>query len=183
MRPKVSVFIATSLDGFIARKDGNLDWLDEANKAAPSGEDCGYHAFMASVDILVMGRHSFEKVLSFGQWPYEAKPVLVLSSKKIEMPERLPATVSSSSETPEALVQRLSTLGVKHIYIDGGVTIQRFLEAKLVDELTLTLVPVLLGEGKPLFGGNREDLVLKHLETKTFEFGYVQLKYRVGVSE
>ena len=107
MSPQVSVFIATSFDGFIARKDGSLDWLDEANKVAPPGEDCGYKAFMASVDVLVMGRHSYEKVLTFGAWPYAEKRVVVLSSGTVDIAADLRGIVSSSSEAPAELLARL----------------------------------------------------------------------------
>ena len=121
-----SVYIATSLDGFIARNDGGLDWLDAAGAAVPAGEDCGYAAFMKSVDVLVMGRLSFDKVMSLGKWPYEDKPVVVLSRWTVEIPSRLRATVSVSSETPTLLVQRLSGDGAKNLYIDGGLVIQSF---------------------------------------------------------
>jgi len=85
-----SVYIATSLDGFIAREDGDIDWLNAANEIVPEGEDCGFFAFMDSVDGLVMGRHTYEKVLSFGQWPYGEKPVIVLSRNEVKMPDSLP---------------------------------------------------------------------------------------------
>lgn len=179
MRAKSSVFIATSLDGFIATKDGGLAWLDKANEAARPGEDCGYAAFSASVDVIVMGRNSFEKVLTFGQWPYAEKKVVVLSSKKIELPDHLPSSVTISSESPPQLVERLSALGAKHLYIDGGQTITRFLQADLIDEIIITLVPVILGEGRALFGALDDAVSLKFLSSTTYDFGYVQLKYGV----
>ena len=95
-----SIYIATSLDGFIAREDGDIDWLDAANELVPEGEDCGFFAFLDSVDCLIMGRNTYEKVLSFGQWPYGEKSVTVVSSHKIEIPDSLPETVSWSSESP-----------------------------------------------------------------------------------
>ncbi len=171
-----SVFIATSLDGFIAREDGDLDWLDAASGAVPAGEDCGYAAFMESVDVLVMGRNTFEKVLSFDAWPYE-KPVVVLSRSRIEIPGALRGTVSASSESPVDLVMRLSGEGVEHLYIDGGSVIQSFLNAGLIDTLIITVIPVLLGSGLRLFGPLERDLPLKHVATKPYDFGFVQHEY------
>ena len=179
MNPKVSVFIATSLDGYIARRNGDIDWLDAANAVVPKGEDCGYRALMQSVDALVMGRNSFEKVRSFGFWPYGETPVTVMSSKPIAFQEGTPKTVTHSSESPPELCERLSRGGVKHIYVDGGNTIQRFLSAGLVDELTITVIPVLLGSGIPLFGSLKSDVKLSCIDTKRYEFGFVQIKYRI----
>ena len=178
MSLKASVFIATSLDGFIARSDGGLDWLDAANAMVPEGEDCGYALFSASIDLLIMGRKSYEKVRSFEQWPY-AKPVIVLSRNEMVIPEDLRSSVSHSSESPQALCDRLSAEGVKRLYIDGGITIQRFLAAGLIDDLTITLIPVILGEGIPLFGGLAQDVALKHVSTNSYDFGFVQLVYEV----
>lgn len=179
MKLKVSVFIATSLDGYIARKDGDLDWLDAANATVPKGEDCGYGALMQSVDVLVMGRNTFEKVRSFGSWPYGDTPVVVLSSKPILFPDDLVKTVQHSSETPSELCERLSGDGVEHIYVDGGTTIQRFLAAGLVDEVTITVIPMILGDGIPLWGPTAEDVPLTCLGAKVYDFGFVQLKYTI----
>ena len=179
MNLKKSVFIATSLDGFIARTDGELDWLDAANTIVPEGEDCGYHAFMASIDVLIMGRKTYEKVLSLGQWPYEHKPVIVLSRNSLVIPDRLPQTVSHSSESPTELCRRLSREGAKRLYIDGGLTIQRFLAAGLIDDITITMIPIILGSGIPLFDRSQQDIPLKHIATKTYDFGFVQLTYAV----
>lgn len=176
---KSSVFIATSMDGFISRKNGDIDWLNEANRLVTKGEDCGYHEFMDSVDVIVMGRNSFEKVLSFDQWPYNNKRVVVMTTKGVEVPAGLRKTVSCTLETPSDLLMRLSGEGVKSLHIDGGLTIQSFLTDGLIDELTITLIPVLLGEGKPLFGSIPEDIKLRHIDTKSYEFGFVQIKYQV----
>src|SRR3989338_898922 len=180
MSAKASVFVATSLDGFIARPDGSIDWLNEANKVVPSGEDCGYSEFIKPIDFLVMGRNTFETVLAFDEWPYEDKRVVVLSSRPITIPARLPNTVSASSEPPDILVERLTAEGAQHLYVDGGVTIQRFLAAGLIDDITITLIPVLLGQGRPLFGPIKNDITLAHMADRTFEFGFVQIKYRVA---
>lgn len=111
MSLKCSVFIATSVDGFISRDDGSIDWLMKANSMVPEGEDGGYKAFISTVDGLIMGRHSFEQVLSFDEWPYGTLPVTVMSSKTVDIPEHLQKHVSSSSETPLALVKRLEKRG------------------------------------------------------------------------
>jgi dihydrofolate reductase len=180
MSIKVYVYIATSLDGFIARKDGGLDWLDEANVKVPNGEDCGFHKFMDSIDVLIMGRRTYEKVLSFGEWPYGSTPVVVLSRNSIAFPINIPDTVTHSSESPRDLLGRLSFEGVKHVYLDGGVTIQGFLSEGLVDDITVTIIPVIIGEGIPLFGSIKKDILLTHRRTKAFEFGFVQSTYSVN---
>jgi len=177
MSIKVSVYIATSLDGFIARKDGSVDWLNEANAAVPKGEDCGFQAFMDSVDTLIMGRKTYEQVLSFGQWPYGKTPVVVLSRNPISFPPSLPDTVSHSSESPPDLLARLSREGVKHVYVDGGNTIQGFLSQGLINEITVTVIPVILGDGIPLFGSLDKELQLTHVHTTAFDFGFVQTTY------
>lgn len=174
-----SVFIATSLDGYIARPDGGLDWLDRANRQVPSGEDFGYHNFMASVDVLVMGSNTFEKVLAFDEWPYDTKPVVVLSRRQLSLPSSVPATVSVTPEPPPVLVNRLASEGAQHLYVDGGQVIQSFLRAGLIDTITITLIPVLIGAGKPLFGLLEADIELTHLATHTYPCGFVQNQYRV----
>jgi dihydrofolate reductase len=162
-----SVFIATSLDGFIARPDGSIDWLEHANAVVPP-PDCGYGAYMRTVDGLVMGRHSFEFVMSFAEWPYGTTPVHVLSSRMTALPPAAPATVSLSREEPAQLVDRLSQRGARHLYIDGGVTIQRFLRAGLIDQLIVTQIPVLLGQGRPLFGPTDADVFSTTFPLKPF---------------
>jgi dihydrofolate reductase len=179
MSLKKSVFIATSLDGFIARENGELDWLDTANATVPEGEDCGFVDFMDNIDVLVMGRKTYEKVLSFGMWPYEDTPVIVLSSKSIEIPNNLVQRVSYSSESPKELCERLTDEGVKRIYVDGGITIQQFLSEGLINDITITVIPVILGSGMSLFGNVEKDISLKHIMTKTYDFSFVQLTYEV----
>jgi dihydrofolate reductase len=171
------VFIATSLDGFIARQDGDISWL--ANSAA-EGEDHGYERFIASVDGLVMGRGTFEKVLTFDEWPYK-KPVLVLSRSLSQrsVPAALTGRVQITSETPEQAFARLSREGWRRTYIDGGQVIQSFLRAGLVDDLIVTCIPLLLGNGRPLFGPLSRDVKLDHMGTTAFPSGIVQSTYRV----
>ncbi len=179
MRPRVSVYIATSVDGFIARKDGNIDWLEEFNAKVPEGEDLGYAAFMNDIDVLVMGRRTYEKVLEHPTWPYHKKRMLVMSSKPIKFPKKVPNSVSHSKECPAHLCRRLGTEGVRRIYVDGGATIQRFLAAGVLDDMIITTLPILLGEGTPLFGPLPGDVQLKCTKTKTFKFGFVQLHYSI----
>ncbi|MDA3937916.1 MAG: dihydrofolate reductase family protein [Spirochaetia bacterium] len=174
-----SVYIATSLDGFIAREDGSLDWLDSANARVPDGEDCGYIPFMGSVDVLVMGRNSFEKVLTLGPWPYMDKSVIVLSSRPLEIPVDLRKTVKHSSESPKELFDRLSQKGFSRLYIDGGITIRRFLEAGLINDITITVIPIIIGKGLSLFGGLIQDISLQHITTKIYDFGFVQSTYEI----
>lgn len=175
---KASVFIATSLDGFIARENGDLDWLPTGH--GDGGEDYGYKAFMETVDVLIMGRNTYEKVLTFGAWPYETTPVIVLSSRPLAIPTHLSATVESISAAPAELVARLAARGARHLYIDGGKAIQGFLDAGLIQRLIITRVPVLLGRGIPLFGPLHRDSVLRHIDTRHFPNGLVQSEYEVA---
>lgn len=176
---KCSVFIATSLDGFIARSDGSIDWLNAANAVVPPVEDCGYKAFISAVDTIVMGRNTFEQVLTFGEWPYGDTPVVVMSHRASPLPSNAPQTVTSSQEAPTDLVAKLRAQGKRHLYIDGGITIQSFLSERLINELTITVIPILLGTGKPLFGPLPFDISLLHVATRAYEFGFVQHKYLV----
>lgn len=177
-----SVFIATSLDGFIARIDGSIDWLMEAQGSAPAGEDFGYQAFIDTVDALVMGRVTFETALSFGEWPYGQKPVYVLSRKGVSIPASLQETVQATSESPRELVKRLEAQGRNHLYVDGGQVIQSFLAAGLIQHLTITTIPVLIGSGKPLFGTLPHDLKLEHVATTSYPCGFVQSRYRTALA-
>ena len=173
---KATVYIATSLDGFIARPDGDIDWLPVGDSSA--GEDYGYHAFMDTVDVIVMGRGTYEKVLTFGQWPYR-KPVVVLSSRTLTFPPTVPDTVESMSSSPSEVAARLEARGMQHAYVDGGVTIQRFLAAGLIQRIIITRIPVLIGTGLPLFGPVSRDIPLRHVTTRSYENGLVQSEYEV----
>lgn len=179
MTINASVYIATSLDGFIARADGDLDWLTGA--AASAGEDHGYAAFMASVDVLVMGRNTFEKVLTFGEWPYPGKRVAILSTslKCGDIPASLGDAVEIHPGPIPELVRHLEATGSTSIYVDGGKVIQGFLREGLIDELTITRIPVLIGSGIPLFGALERDIRLTHVATRSYENGFVQSTYRV----
>lgn len=183
MRPRASAFIATSLDGFIARPDGSLDWLDDAQALIPEGEDCGYLEFMASIDTLVMGRHTFERVLSFDTWPYGDVAVFVMSHAPVAIPTDLSKTVHSVQATPETLAAQLGRDGFRHLYVDGGQTIQGFLRAGLLDDITVTVIPVLLGAGRPLFGPLPHDVELTLMRSRAYEFGFVQSTYRIDTAD
>lgn len=179
MKPKISVFIATSLDGYIAKEDGSINWLTLFNKTVPSGEDCGYKNFISTVDMLVMGRKCFEKVCEFDSWPYDI-PVIVLSNQpNYIIPEYLKTKVTVTSESPKELIQRLSSEKIKHIYLDGGKTIQSFIKENLVDELTITIIPILLGGGCSLFGLLDNEVPLNQIECHSYDFGCVQVKYQL----
>lgn len=179
---KASVFIATSLDGYIARFDGGIDWLENANAQAPAGEDFGYNHFFESVDTLVMGRNTFEKVLSFEPWPYGTKKVVVLSKTLTEVPQRLKDSVTITSLSPRQLIDYLQATGSKHVYIDGGKTIQSFLGDHLINEITVTRIPVLIGQGLSLFGNLPGDILLKHIDTVIYSNGFIQSKYSTAAS-
>jgi dihydrofolate reductase len=169
-----SVFIGTSVDGFIARVNGDLDFLP-----AGGGEPHGYVEFMASVDALVIGRKTFETVLAYPEWPYGKKRVVVLSSKPLDFSSVRAGVVEQMSGAPAEIVSKLAARGVNHIYVDGGITIQAFLRAGLIQRLIITRVPVLIGEGIPLFGALPGDVRLKHVATRHYPSGLVQTEYQV----
>lgn len=183
MSIKVSAYFAASLDGLIAKEDGSLDWLDEASAKVPKGEDCGYQKFMGSVDTLVMGRKTFDQVLTFGPWHYGETPIIVLSRTPISFPPELPTSVSHSSESPASLCSRLAKDGIKHIYVDGGATIQGFLAEGLIDEIIVTIIPIVLGGGISPFGKLESQIELKKLSAEIYDFGFVQVRYSVGATE
>lgn len=171
---KASVFVGTSLDGFIARTNGELDFLPPGG-----GESHGYDEFMATVDALVIGRNTFDTVLAFDSWPYGNKPVFVLSTRTLP-PVPPGAVVEHLSGAPTEIVSLLAIRGIQHIYVDGGITIQRFLRAGLIQRLIVTRVPVLIGTGIPLFGPLQADITLKHVRTQQYPSGLVQSEYAVA---
>ena len=169
---KATVFVGMSVDGFIARRDGRFDFLPD------EPEPHGYDELMASVDTMVLGRNTFELVMSFGSWPYpKAKRVAVLSSRPVELPAN--QDVVHLSGDPSDIVAKLEAMGAKHLYVDGGDTVQRFLRAGQIDRLILTRVPVLIGDGISLFGALPHDVKLRHAGTRTFPSGLVQSEYEV----
>ena len=168
-----SVFIGTSVDGFIARANDDLDFLPPGG-----GEPHGYNEFIASVDAIVIGRKTFEKVLTFGDWPYGNKRVVVLSSRPIDL-SVVRGVVEQMAGQPAEIVAQLAARGIHNLYIDGGVTIQRFLRAGAIHRLIITRVPVLIGEGVPLFGALPHDIRLRHVATRHYPSGLVQSEYHV----
>jgi dihydrofolate reductase len=175
--PSAEVFIASSFDGFIARPDGDLDWL--TGRPVPEGEDFGYAAFQDGIGAIVMGRESFEKVLTFPDWPYSV-PVVVLSRtpERVAVPEGLRDKVRVSGKGPRGALEELGTEGVARVYIDGGQTIRSFIAEGLVRRVIVTLIPVLLGEGRPLWGHGAGDVDLALVKARHWENGFVQVEYR-----
>ncbi len=171
------VFIATSLDGFIARSDGDIGWLLQRDDPA---EDHGYAAFIADKDMIVMGRGTYEKVLTFNAWPYDM-PVLVLSEQLVDapVPEALRGKVRFSNYSPMGAMKALAGENMRRIYIDGGQVVQSFLRDGLITDMVITTVPVLIGSGRPLFGALTQDIDLKLVSSRSFPSGLVQSTYRL----
>jgi dihydrofolate reductase len=165
-----------SVDGFLARQDDALDFLHTGEQ-----EPHGFKEFLASVDVVVIGRRTFEVVLKLGHLAlYRKKPVVVLSSRPLDFSSAKGGVVEQMSGEPTEIVKQLKSCGFKHAYIDGGITIQRFLSAGLIDRLVITRVPVLIGEGIPLFGPVPRDISLRHVATRSCNGGLVQSEYEVG---
>ena len=171
----VSVFVGISVDGFLARPNGDLDFLP-----AEGGEPHGYDEFIATVDALVIGRKTFETVLAFPEWPYGDKRVVILSSRPLDFSGVRGGVVEQMAGSPAEIVSKLAASGAHHLYVDGGITIQGFLRAGLVERLVITRVPVLIGDGIPLFGALPHDLRLRHVATQHYSSGLVKSEYQVG---
>ena len=170
-----SVFVGTSLDGFIARPNGAFDFLP-----ADGGEPHGFEEFLASVDAVVMGRNTFDIVLPLQPWPYGDKRIVVLSNRPLNLSITSGSAIEQMAGPPEQIVSQLAARGIQHIYVDGGITIQRFLRAGLIQHLTITRVPVLIGEGIPLFGSLPHDIQLHHIATRHYPSGLVSSEYHVA---
>ena len=171
---KASVFIGTSLDGFIARPNGDLDFLPPGG-----GEPHGYNEFIAGIDAIVIGRKTFETVLTMKPWPYGNKRVVVLSSSPVDFSKVVGGRVEQMAGSPAEIVSKLAASGAHHLYVDGGITIQNFLRAGLIQRLTITRVPVLIGDGIPLFGSLPHDIRLRHIATKHYPSGLVSSEYSI----
>ena len=170
---KTTVYIGTSLDGFIARKDGSIDWLVKFGNQEASHS---YEEFISTIDAVVIGRSTFEKVLTFPSWPYEKK-VFVLSAGIKQAPDRLKEKVTVLSMKPKELLSYLAREGFSNIYVDGGKVIQGFLKEDCIDELIITKLPVLIGSGIPLFGDLDRDLQFQHVRTEVYSNGLVKSRY------
>lgn len=170
---KTSVFVGTSVDGFIARSNGAFDFLQ-----GDAEKNNGYEEFFATVDVLVMGRNTYDVVAAFPTWFYGSKPVFVLSSRPLA-PAPAEAVVERISGSPAEVLQQLAARGYRHAYVDGGLTIQSFLRAGLIDRIVITRVPVLIGTGISLFGPLDADVRLTHVATRQLAGGAVQCEYSI----
>ncbi len=180
---KVSVYIATTVDGYIAEKDGSVDFLEQYQSSASSEDgDMGFADFLDSIDLLIMGRKTFDQVISFGEnlWPYGDRQVWVWSRSpsSVEIPKIRSNNVVGVSGEPRELLEMAQQKGFRHVYVDGGTTIKHFLLQGCIDDFILTRVPMLLGEGIPLFS-EMQRLSLEHVSTKSYPNGLVQSYYRV----
>lgn len=177
---RASAFIATSLDGFIARPDGALDWLPGAGDAGAPADDHGYAAYMADVDAIVWGRKTYEVVMGFDMpWPYDGRRVVVLSTtlRESDLPGRVRGKLELHPGPIPALAAHLEASGARHAYVDGGQVVQGFLREGLLDAITVTRIPILIGTGIPLFGDVGRDVPLRHVRTVAYDSGFVQSTY------
>lgn len=171
-RPKVSVRVGQSIDGYIAKKDGNIDWLYYGHSG---DEEYGFKDFINSIDGLILGKNTYEVVSNFDQWPYDGKRVIVLSnSLKNVRPEAELYTGSLKD-----LLSKLHSEGIKHVWVDGGVTISKFLEEGLVDEISISVIAMILGSGIPLFNPMNAEHKCELLSTKSYPSGLVESKYKI----
>jgi dihydrofolate reductase len=171
---KTAAYIGISLDGFIARKDGDIDWLIQFENQEVNQN---YEEFISVIDAIVIGRGTFEKVLTFSSWPY-MKKVFVLSNHIKQIPNSIKEKVTILSMEPKEVLNYLSDKGFSNIYVDGGKVIQSFLKENLIDELIITRVPILIGSGIPLFGELDNDLQFKHVQTNVYSNGLVKSLYK-----
>ena len=168
------IYIATSLDGFIATSDGGIEWLNEIPN--PEQSDYGWSEFISGIDAILMGRNTFEKVLTFGSWPYE-KPVFVITNSLEELPEDFVGKAEIVKGSIKDVIDRLNRRGYINIYVDGGKVIQSFLAEDMIDEMIITKVPILLGKGIPLFGEQEQSLMFTHTKTEIYNNSLVKSHY------
>jgi len=170
--PKISIYIAASIDGYIARKDGNLDWLSYGHSG---DEDYGFKKFINSIDAVIMGRHTYEVVSGFDEWAYKGKRVIVLSGSLTEVRKEAELFCGNLRD----LLAKLHAEKIKHVWVDGGMTVSRFLEAGLVNEITLSIIAMVLGSGIPLFSTMSKEHECRLISSQSYPSGIVQLKYEV----
>ena len=178
-QPECAVFVGVSLDGYIARPNGDLDWL--MGEGGGDSAEYGYNEFIADIDAIVMGRNTFEKVLTLDKWYYGNKRLVVLSHRPVDLTvaRARGGVVEQMASSPEKTVAKLAASGASRLYIDGGITIQQFLRAGLIHRLIISRLPMLIGQGIPLFGSLSRDVLLRHIKTKTYPGGMVQSEYHV----
>ena len=171
-----TIYIATSIDGYIAREDGSIDWLMEIPN--PNQSDYGFSVFLERIDGIIMGRKTFETVLGFNEWPYARPiPVFVLSNSLDKLPGKLSGKAEIVRGELKSIVELLKRKGINNLYIDGGKTIQSFLKEDLIDEMIITRTPILLGSGIPLFDRNNLELEFEHIGTEVYNNILVRSKY------
>ncbi len=171
-RPKISIYIATSIDGYIARKDGSLDWLDQVGGF---DEDYGFQKLLDSIDAVILGRNTYEIAARVIDWPYKGKRIVVLSNSLQVVREEAELFRGDLTQ----LVFQLHSDGIKHVWIDGGVTISQFLDLQMVDSMTLSVIPVILGGGMPLFSEIGKELPCRLVSSQSYPSGLVQLNYEL----
>ena len=171
--PQISIYIAMSIDGYIARKNGGLDWLEYGHTG---DEDYGFKKFIGSVDALVLGRNTYEVVSGFDKWPYEGKKVIVLSNTLNVVRKEVELFCGQLTD----LASMLHSEGIKRVWVDGGTTVSRFLEAGLVDDITISIIAMVLGSGIPLFNTMNREHKCRLISTQSYPSGLVQLKYEVA---
>ncbi|MCI0563991.1 MAG: dihydrofolate reductase family protein [Nitrososphaera sp.] len=169
----IILYIATSLDGYIARKDGSIDWL---SMVETNDTDYGYADFYRSVDALVMGRRTYEQALGFGEWPYPGKPSYVFTRQRLTSKRN---DVFFTSAKPDTVIREMETQGFKRIWLVGGAELTAaFLKFRLVDEYIISIIPIILGEGIPMFLPPIPEERLKLIQSQQYPTGLVQLRYR-----
>lgn len=179
--PSGHVYIAVSVDGCIARQDHTIDWL---MKQQTEGEDHGGEAFFTGLDGIVMGANSFRTVLGFDvPWPYTV-PLVVMSRTLTadDIPEPLRDKVRIAAGAPAAVMEGLGAEGWNRVWIDGGALVQSFLRAGLIEDMVLTTIPILIGDGIRLFGDLDADIDLTHVDTRSFPSGLVQTTWKLGAA-
>jgi dihydrofolate reductase len=176
---KLSVFCGVSVDGFLARPDDSFDFLNSGEQ-----EPHGFTEFFSSVDVIVIGRRTFEVALKLGHLAlYGAKPVVVLTTHPLDVSSVASRNIEQSSGNPSDIKEQLKARGFQHVYVDGGITIQRFIAAGCIGRLVITRVPVLIGSGIALFGPVSRDITLRHIETRSYTGGLVQSEYEIAAEE